>query len=731
MVKSGTSAPEPSDNKPALAIANTLVRRALTMIRKEGSGRNDAGFWLACQLRDNHYPQQTAQKVMQSYIEQVPAENTKGKIEPYTIEEALASLSSAYREQAREAWVVQSPLAGSSGGNGKGMARTAVAQGDNQELPEIILGADQLRDLTNQAIDAVSRIEKLAPSLFMQSSRLVRIGHDEVKRPVVTQMGITEVKEVLTHSANYFRLRKIPNSDGEFAKIPCSPAKEIAEQILARQTQRPYLPFPALQAIVETPVIRPDGSILDQPGYDAATRLYYAPHPQLGQCKVPDHPTREERQAALALIMDTIGDFYYVGEADRANALGLLLTPILRPAIKRHIPLALLDAPKPGTGKGLFADVVSIIATGGSASILTATDNEEEWDKRITAMLIQGRTIISIDNIAGRLQSAKLDAVLTADIHEGRLLGQSTMVKVHNRATWIATGNNIRLGGDLGRRCYRIRFDPHDSRPWLRRDFKHEDLATWVQEHRGVLIEALLTLARAWYADGQPEAAGLPTVGGTFTGWAKTIGSVLTHAGVTGFLSNLEQLYEEADEGNAQWEAFLQTWIERFGSEWITVAELVEAITDRENAAGSCFADILPDALQYALKEKSASFKIRIGKALDKRVDTCYGRENLHLEKTLDKHNKKSLWRVFAGSAGSASPLTRSENPQTIQENEHIYSSGQNHFPHSPQAITGETASSDYTSAANTLFSSQDNEQIAGCDEQLPANNDDREVFEI
>ena len=140
-------------------------------------------------------------------------------------------------------------------------------------------------------------------------------------------MGVAEVKEVLTHAANFFRLKKVSGKDEEYEKIPVSPPKELAEQILARQTQEPYLPFPALSAIVETPVIRLDGSILDQPGYDQATQLYYAPHSGMETCKVPLNPTPQERENALALLLSAFGEFPYVSDADKANALGLLLTP--------------------------------------------------------------------------------------------------------------------------------------------------------------------------------------------------------------------------------------------------------------------------------------------------------------------------------------------------------------------------------------------------------------------
>lgn len=563
-----------------------------------------------------------------------------------------------------------------------------------QPLPEIVIGR-QLRDIVRDALAALRTAEAEHPTIFIQSARLVQIGRDEKQRPLIMQIGIPELKNALSRAANFFRLRETSKA---YVASPVSPPKELAEAILALDPST--WPFPPLDAIVETPVMRPDGTILDVPGYDTATRLYYLPRAGMDSCAVPLTPTQDDIKAALDIIWDVIGEFPYVEQADRANALALLLTPIVRPAIKRHIPLGLIDAPKQGTGKGLLADVVAITATGETASILTAPDNEEEWDKRITAKLIQGNTIITIDNIAGRLQSAKLDAVLTATIYEGRLLGQSKMIQVPNLATWLATGNNIKLGGDLARRCFRIRLDPHVSRPWMRTGFKHEDLATYVTEHRADVIGALLTLARAWYVAGHPCAAGIPSLG-TFTGWAKTIGSILTYVGVPGFLSNLEKLYAEADEESAQWEAFLQAWYETFGNESVTTSQLIARITDSaaagsgETVAGSPLSETLPEALQFALKDKPMSFSIKLGKALEKRVDTCFGEKNLHIERGEDGHKKQKVWRVVAGSAGSVpshmqktsssdEKNTTTKNPKEEEEKDRGNYEGDN-STHSPQ----------------------------------------------
>ena len=97
------------------------------------------------------------------------------------------------------------------------------------------------------------------------------------------------------------------------------------------------------------------------------------------------------------------------------------------------------------------------------------------------------------------------------------------------RATWIATGNNIQLCGDLPRRCYWIRLDARESRPWQRKNFKHPDLLGWVTRNRGRLIHALLTLARAWFAAGKPKAPNSPRLG-SFEAWTETVGGMASSA---------------------------------------------------------------------------------------------------------------------------------------------------------------------------------------------------------
>ena len=80
-----------------------LVQQALDLVGA-GRGRNDSGFLLAVQLRDNGFSESEAAGVIRSYVSRVPNTNGKGQGEPYTDREAVNSLRQAFSRSAREPW---------------------------------------------------------------------------------------------------------------------------------------------------------------------------------------------------------------------------------------------------------------------------------------------------------------------------------------------------------------------------------------------------------------------------------------------------------------------------------------------------------------------------------------------------------------------------------------------------------------------------------------------------
>lgn len=482
-----------------------------------------------------------------------------------------------------------------------------------------------LREITERALGALYELN-MPPRIFRRSGMLARISIDEKGNPYIENLNEAAFRGCLARSCNFFRNR----SKNE--QMPISPPLDVVRDCLSLGDWA----FPPLLGVTETPVMRQDGTVITKPGYDEPTNLYYYPSAKLVVPPIPDNPTVDDIDWATELLLEPLADFPFDGEASLANAMATMLTPILRPMIDGPVPLVLFDKPQQGTGASLLAEVISILATGRAAAMMTAQKDDEGWRKAITSLLLKGQLVVTIDNVEYDLWAPSLAAILTATTYQDRILGRSEMVMLPNRTTWLATGNNIRLRGDLPRRCIWVRMDAHIARPWLRdrNTFKHPQLTEWVSQNRGEILAAALTIARAWVVTGKPEAEGLPLLGG-YESYCQIIGGVLSSIGVTGFLSNLNAMYDEADTETPQWEGFLEAWLEYAGRTPVTVAEITALLNTHAD-----FKEALPDSL---MSKDGRDYSRRLGNALARRNGVRYP-NGLFITKGAKKKHKVMTW---------------------------------------------------------------------------------------
>jgi Bifunctional DNA primase/polymerase, N-terminal len=597
----------PLDRKPALvgAVGMPAAQLLDVALRKAPvEGRNNAGFWLACQLRDQGLILDDAQTEMQTFTSEVAVTNSKGAYEPYELDEALASLNQAYRALPRDSW---------------------------HRPGEIIVSDKQLRDLTNEAVTALVK-QNDPPTVFMRGGALTRLVRDEqgTVRPEVLRPD--SVRHLLSQIADWMR----PGQGGVLINV--HPPMAVARDWLARE----WAELPRLTGILTAPCLRPDGSLLDQPGHDLTTGLWLDPD-GLTIPRVPEHPTDEEiATARLLLEGELLGDFPFVDDASRANALALVLTPVLRPAISGLVPLALVDAPVAGTGKTFLVNLAAILGTGQQARLTAAPahDGDEELRKRLTSILMAGEAMIVFDNVSTTLSSSVLAQALTASVWSDRILNVSTMINVQPQVTWAATGNNITLGGDLARRCYPIRLDPRTAQPW-EREFRRPDLEEWAMAERGRLLAAALTLARAWYDRGCPTCR-VPRLGG-FQRWTTMMSGILTTAGVAGFLDNLSELTETSDVETAGWLSLLRRWHEQFQNMPVTTAQVGALLKAADGQLD--LPPTLANSLGSAPDDTTRNVRLarKIGTILGRRFDDS----GLRIERAeIDGHTKAVRWRA-------------------------------------------------------------------------------------
>jgi putative DNA primase/helicase len=91
---------------------------------------------------------------------------------------------------------------------------------------------------------------------------------------MISEVGVDALCGRLARCADYFF--KLSASGDEY-NFPPPPG--MVKGILALTPGE--WKFQSLDAVTEIPIIRPNGSILDVPGYDPAMRLYYTPDPNI------------------------------------------------------------------------------------------------------------------------------------------------------------------------------------------------------------------------------------------------------------------------------------------------------------------------------------------------------------------------------------------------------------------------------------------------------------------
>jgi len=480
--------------------------------------------------------------------------------------------------------------------------------------------------LTGQAAISALKSKNNPPYLFLQYGSVVRFRETETGIPLVEPVGDAIMTARLADICDF-------TSEGNDGIRYHNPPREVVRYVLSSDS----LPFPKLVGITESPLLRPDGTILQKPGYDPETGYLYKPSEGFEMPEVPLTPTKEQLADAVDLVREVFCDFPFVDEASRTNTIALMLTPLLKTIIPK-IPLAMIDATKWGTGKSLLAEACATISAG-AYSLTTAPLDAEEWRKKITSLLADGKPYIILDNLKRVLESDSLAALLTSTTWTDRVLGNSQTTSIANNAVWVVTGNNVQTDGEIARRSYLIQIDAQTSSPHERdvSIFRHPDLMLWVACNRGPILAAIFTIIRGWISDGKLQSD-TPNVG-SFETWVKTIGSILKFVGILGFLDNREKLMSDADTESTQWEAFLARWVELYDRYPKTVAQIKDDLTSPEGFEG-----VLPDTISYAVKGDNVNTH-KVGKAFKAKEGTRFGKCCYRLQRAGD-YKRATLWVV-------------------------------------------------------------------------------------
>lgn len=507
----------------------------------------------------------------------------------------------------------------------------------SSDLPTIEIEPGKLHE-------AVSKAENVLISknvgIFQRGGQLVRIIAEKSKAKkknlveraadslVLAEVDSIYLAEVLGKQANWTRYDERTE---EWVLRDCP--DRVAKTLICRRQWN----IPILSGIIQAPTLRSDGSILEKPGYDEETGLFFDPGSTRFET-VPEQPSKDDALSALEILKDLLKGFPFENDESESVAISGILTGLIRKSI-RTAPAHAIDAPKMASGKTLLADVVGLVATGKSNSVIPQSENEAEEKKRLLAVLAEGDPIVCYDNIERPFGSAALCSVLTQERFKDRLLGQSRSLSVPTNATFLVTGNNLVFVGDTSTRVILCRLDPKCERPEER--FFDTDLRQTIPENRSELVIAALTILRAYHVAGRPEQDIRQF--GRFEEWSNWVRSSLVWLGMADPCKSRKEI-ENADPVRKSLGAALQSLYEYWGNLSFRISEIIKKAEGETDESKKAQAEAVLDSLSQLASDDRSKLNAR---SLGKKFSQYKGRiENGYRLERTGSYQGIDTWRV-------------------------------------------------------------------------------------
>lgn len=433
-----------------------------------------------------------------------------------------------------------------------------------EDLQARVEKLDELIFISTKTAEMVDQIEtqliRSGAEIYGRSDSLVRVVTGENGDIVLHAMTAHDLRDHISRHCSFAKL----NKKGEQA--PAAATLDMANTLLARVGR---WSFKEVNGVNTAPLIRPNGEIVAKPGFDDETGLYLV----LPDGAIQIGDTRQDAEAALeALKTDILGEFPNVDDVDLAVMMAGLLTPLVR-AVITVAPMIAIRAHTPGTGKSYYVDCVSMLALGQKANGMTMTPgNEEENQKLLSAVAMEGRPLISIDNVNGAIRGDFIAQLIERPTVKPRILGKSEAPTIANIFSIFGNGNNLIIEGDLTRRVLLANLDAEMERPETRA-FKGDPVRL-LAANREKYLGYALTIIRSYLISGQrPEVRPF----GSFDEWSRMVREPLVWLSMADPVDSVEAVRAD-DPELAAMTALFAAWPDR--GQW-TVGKLIEASGDR------------------------------------------------------------------------------------------------------------------------------------------------------
>jgi hypothetical protein len=520
------------------------------------------------------------------------------------------------------------------------------AAADDKAVPRVKVKAEHVDKMVRQVQDILIRLAKnpeqpATDQVYIRDSNLVHLNRNRLK-PGTTMDALYHVpQQLIIQSVTTGWLHDLIRRSMIFFMETARGSMDVdppAKVVNSLQEINTSWKFPRLLATTETPTLRANGTILDKPGFDLKSGIYYDPR----HAKFPPvekMPTKAQAMAALEILKRALVNFPFADEdgiegLSLSVALSMMLTCVCRRALD-IAPMFGIDANEAQSGKTELAQVIAIMMTGRPTGARPFPKDEYQRENAFAAALEAGDGMILFDNVDGEtatIEGKALEMMLTSEIFQCRRLGGNgaeDQVRVPSNAMIVGTGNHLTAAGAMTEDRMLISKLVPEPGPFDKRKFEHWPLKKWVAQERPLLVSAALTVLRAYAVSTGDKTP----VYFRFAQWHDTVADALVWLGLPDPARSTARVKESDPIKEGQREV-MREWTSHVGETWRTIAYVLETYKTVKPAIADACGLVSENNLS---KDRASKYlKGMVGVDLD----------GYRLEKMIDQKRHILHWRA-------------------------------------------------------------------------------------
>jgi hypothetical protein len=491
----------------------------------------------------------------------------------------------------------------------------------------------------------VLKSSKEAP-FYQRGNEIVRVKMNlEIDRETIYTPSVEEITGYILQFSRWYTVKTTKEGVSR---------NYIALQVATIKIYYAYIKdmLPRIEGITSIPPVNGAFEPLQtHKGYCEAQACFYSPVKHFNFNALQDIPSsiKAAKDAAIRLL-DLFCDFPFAQDHYRLMALATLFTAGFRKKIDAPAPLFLVSANTKAAGKTTFIQTALAGVYGiRQPTIMATPEKQEELEKQLNTMLLEGEDYIVLDNITQALGSGSIDAILTSSVYKTRVLGKSQMPTIKIRSFFAGTSNNAIMKADTDRRVITVRLVSDLDRPDERRDFKHRDILSFASQNTSSIWRDMLTIQKSFQELANvDELANELSSMGSFTEWADWVQYPVAWVGkLLGFMnvdivemSRSEIVSRENDDLNTIFQGLYGYQKDiGAGTQW-NAQDLYTALKNKRSD------DDYLEPLQDALLQGVSLSVVNIGRRLMKYKDKVCNGYKLQYHRVAGNKNTFSLVRI-------------------------------------------------------------------------------------